>query len=74
MKIDIASETWSAIRKRCEERTVMAVAILMGSGVSERAADEARGEIAAYQDILALAEPLKVEPVDYSKRKDRSGI
>jgi hypothetical protein len=75
MKIDIASETWAAIRKRCEEKTQTALAKLMVSGINERTADEARGEIAAYQDILTLAEQRKVEPSgDYSKRSDRSGI
>jgi hypothetical protein len=72
--IDIASETWSEIKQRCRARIDLATGLLIKSGVDQRVADEARGEIAAYQDILALAEPLKVQLTgDAPKSKDRSG-
>lgn len=72
--IDIASETWSTVRKACEEHITRQTAILMRVGLAAHDYDAARGEIAAYFAILALAEPKHVEPVDYSKSKDRSGI
>jgi hypothetical protein len=73
--IDIASETWSTIRRECEMRIQSSIEVVLREGVEPRACDAARGAIAAYRHILAMAEPRHVEPpADYSKRKDRSGI
>lgn len=72
--IDIASETWGRVRKRCEEGIKAATEICLRSGLAAHEYDAARGEIAAFRAILALSEPLHVEASDYSKRKDRSGI
>ncbi|TIU65703.1 MAG: hypothetical protein E5W25_19915 [Mesorhizobium sp.] len=74
MKIDIASDTWSTTRKACEAGIAAATERLMRTGLQPHEYDAERGAIAAYRAILALAEPLKVAPVDYSKSKDRSGI
>lgn len=74
MKIDIASETWSAVRKRCEEGVRAATEICLRTGMQPHQYDAARGEIAAYRAILAMGEPRSVAPIDYSKSKDRSGI
>jgi hypothetical protein len=74
-KIDIASETWSTVRRYCEESIAARTEIVLRTGLSDQEYDAARGEIAAYRAILALSQPLNVEPAgDYSKRKDRSGI
>lgn len=73
--IDIASETWGTIRKRCEEGIGAATEVCVRAGRAPHEYDAARGEIAAFRTILALGEPMKVEPAgDYSRRKDRSGI
>lgn len=73
--IDIASETWVAVRKRCEAGIEIATEVCVTAGRQQHEYDVARGEIAAFRSILALKEPARVEPVgDYSKRKDRSGI
>lgn len=75
MRVDIASDTWREIKKRCERKIGEALDLVASPYCAERAADQARGEIAAYRDILALAEPKAVElSGDYSKRTDRSGI
>jgi hypothetical protein len=72
--IDIASETWSMVRKRCEEGIMVQTEIVLRTGLQAHEYDAARGEIAAFRAVLALGEPMRVEPADYSKRKDRSGI
>jgi hypothetical protein len=72
--IDIASETWSLVRKRCEEGIKVSTEVCLRTGLQPQEYDTARGEIAAFRAILALSEPLRVEAGDYSKRKDRSGI
>lgn len=75
MKIDIASETWAEVRKHCEAGIKISTEIVIRPGLSAHEYDAARGEIGAFRAVLALAEPLNVEPSgDYSKRKDRSGI
>lgn len=74
MKIDIASETWALIRHKCTERIDACTNQIVSLMCSEKDADQARGEIAAYRAILALGDQLKVQPSDYSKRTDRSGI
>jgi hypothetical protein len=75
MMIDIASETWVAVRKRCEAGIEIATELLMRAGLQPHEYDAARGEIAAFRSVLALGEPTRVEPAgDYSRRKDRSGI
>lgn len=75
MKIDIASETWSAVRKFCEERITQQTEIVLRTGLQPHEYDAARGEIGAYRAVLGLSQPLNVEPAgDYSKRTDRSGI
>lgn len=73
--IDIASETWSVVRKYCEDHIAVQTEIVLRTGLTSDQYDAARGEIAAYRAVLALGKPLNVEPAgDYSKRKDRSGI
>lgn len=72
--IDIASETWSKVRTRCEEGIRVNTEICLRAGLQPHEYDGARGEIVAFRAILALSEPTRAEPVDYSKRKDRSGI
>lgn len=73
--IDIASETWVAVRKRCEEGIEIATEVCVSVGRQQHEYDAARGEIAAFRSILALKEPPRVEPAgDFAKRKDRSGI
>lgn len=74
MKIDIASETWSAVRTKCEDGIRAQTERVLRPGLSAQEYDAARGEIVAFRAILALSEPLTVEPADYSKSKDRSGI
>lgn len=74
MKIDIASETWSKVRTRCEEGIRAATEVCLRTGLPAHEYEAARGEIAAYRAILALSEPRTIAPTDYSKNKDRSGI
>ena len=75
MKIDIASETWAAVRTKCEDGIRAQTELVLRPGLSAQEYDTARGEIVAYRAVLALSEPMTVEPAsDYSKRKDRSGI
>ncbi|MER9912805.1 hypothetical protein NKJ71_19455 [Mesorhizobium sp. M0050] len=75
MKIDIASETWSAVRKFCEKHIGLQTEIVLQPGRQPHEYDTARGEISAYRAVLALSAPMNVEPSgDYSKRTDRSGI
>lgn len=74
MKIDIASETWAAVRQFCEQRIDRATEIVLRTGLSPAEYDAARGEITAYRAVLAMPAPLNVASSDYSKSKDRSGI
>jgi hypothetical protein len=74
MKIDIASETWSTVRRYCEEQIQTQTEIVLRTGLSPQEYDAARGEIAAYRSVLALSAPKTIAPSDYSKSKDRSGI
>lgn len=75
MKIDIASDTWSAVRTKCEDGIRAQTERVLHPGLSAQEYDTARGEIVAFRSILALSQPMNVEPAgDYSKRKDRSGI
>lgn len=72
--IDIASETWSLVRKRCDDGIRAATEVCLRSGLQPHEYDIARGEIAAFRAILALSEPINVAPIDRSKSKDPSGI
>lgn len=72
--IDIASETWSLVRTKCEDGIKAQTERVLRPGLSAQEYDTARGEIAAFRAVLTLSEPLHVEAPDYSKRKDRSGI
>ena len=72
--IDIASETWSLIKRRCEAGITVSTELCLRTGLQPHEYDAARGEIAAYRAILALSEPRHVVAADYSQRKDRSGI
>lgn len=75
MRVDIASETWSHVRRYCNEQIVVQTEIVLRAGLSPHEYDTARGEIAAYRAVLALGAARNVEPPgDYSKRTDRSGI
>jgi hypothetical protein len=73
--IDIASETWSLVRTRCEEGIKVSTEVCLRSGLQPHEYDAARGEIAAFRAVLTLSEPKRIEPAgDFAKRKDRSGI
>ena len=55
--IDPHSATWLAVRERADKGVSTALDALSTEGTSERDADTLRGRIAAYRDILKLAEP-----------------
>lgn len=74
MAIDIACDTWAAVKKQCMATIEQQTEVLIHSGRPPATYDEARGEIAACRAILAMAEPLRVQPSgDRSKVTDRSG-
>jgi hypothetical protein len=52
--IDIASETWSLVRKRCEEGIKVSTEVCLRAGLQPQEYDTARGEIAAFRAVLAL--------------------
>lgn len=73
MTIDISSFTWAAVKKVCTDAIEMERGALEGLGCSEKRADQARGAIHAYSQILALGTPAEA-PREPSKRTDRAGF
>lgn len=73
MAIDISSFTWAAVKEVCSQGIVDERNALEGLGCTEKRADQARGAIHAYSQILALGTPAEA-PREPSKRTDRAGF
>ena len=73
MTIDIGSGTWATIKEVCNQAIEQERGVLEGLGCSEKQADQSRGAIHAYSQILALGTPVET-PREPSKRTDRAGF
>lgn len=68
--IDAQSSTWQAVKELCEREMAIAQSRNERPGVTEREADDCRGALRAFRQVLALAEPPRKAPAAAQPRTD----